>query len=193
MLVLLAGSRNAKADLETSKPDSEAPERDYIQECGMNLLADSGKVGKAAIGLPALYKKHSRSQDDEFLEYMFSIIYVESRFNKSAISNADAYGLMQMTRGAVEEAVKHCSLRPLGDMNKLHDSATNVKYGSCYLKKLLDEMDGDWTRTLIAYNGGYKMLQRYDNGESIVNETANYVLLVHRALNNICRSNRSPE
>lgn len=181
-----------RADL-INEPEVQAVEAepiDYVKDCGLNLLEAVQKTSPESQKLPDLYKKHSVDKDDEFMEYLFSVMYVESRFNRQAISHADAYGLMQMTRVAVEEAVKHCNLRPLGDMNKLHDSVTNVKYGSCYLKKMLDEVDGDWTRALILYNGGYRQLTKYDNGETIAHETANYVLLVHRALEKVCRVNR---
>lgn len=165
---------------------------DVVRNCAVNLLEAVGKNGVESQQLPELYRKHSASEEEEFLEYMFSIMYVESAFNRKAVSHADAYGLMQMTRIAVEDAVLkgNCNLRPLGDMNKLHDSVTNVKYGTCFLKKINDEVNGDWKRTLILYNGGYIQLQRYEKGESIASETANYVLKVERALQEICRKPR---
>lgn len=164
------------------------PEIDVVKECATRLMEDAGKRGKDAQKLPDLYRKHAMLKDVEFLEYMLSVIYVESRFNRNAHSEKDAMGLMQLTIPAVEDAVKHCNLRPVLDMEHMLDSATNIRYGSCYLKKLLEDMDGDWTRTLIVYNGGYKQLTRYDRGESIVPETANYVIQVNRALNTICRA-----
>lgn len=170
--------------------ENVGPEEE-VYACGMRLLTEAGRAGKGAEKLPALYQKHSgvAVDDVEFLEYLMSIIYVESRFNKQARSERDAIGLMQMTLPAVQDAVTHCNLRPIGDMDHLYDSATNIRYGSCYLRKVLQDVDGDWTRALIVYNGGYKQLQRYDKGDTIVTETANYVLLVTRALNKICRNN----
>lgn len=168
------------------------PESDVVLDCGLNLLEAAGKVGPHVDGLPDLYRKASLTKDVEFLEYLLSIIYVESRFNKLAVSPMEARGLMQMTEIAVKEVVVSCSsLKPLGDISRLHDSVTNVKYGSCYLQKLYTEMDGDWTRTLITYNGGYRALQQYDKGNAINHETANYVLHVQRTLNTICRQKRT--
>jgi soluble lytic murein transglycosylase-like protein len=167
---------------------SPVPEIDAVSSCGLNLLREAGKHGEHVTGLPELYSRASVDKSEEFMQYLLSIIYVESKFNKLAISPALAYGLMQMTEIAVREAAGNCpSLRMLGDMSKLHDSYTNVKYGSCFLKKLLTDMDGDWTRTLIAYNGGYAQLIKYDRGDTITHETSNYVLKVNRALNKICR------
>lgn len=173
----------------TLRPAQEDPTDriDITHDCGLRLLHKVGKIGKASDSLPDLYRKYSVSKDEEFLEYMMAVIYVESAFNKEAHSNKDAIGLMQMTTPAVTDAVSHCNLRPVLDMKHLLDSATNIRYGTCYLKKLLDETDGDWTRALIAYNGGYKQLQKYDNGDTVTTESANYVLKVLRAIK-YCRS-----
>lgn len=174
-------------------PDSSGvPARaDRIEQCIQNLLAEIGKPDTmGTTSLPSLYRKGSVSQDEEFLEYLFSIIYVESGFNGKAISPMEAYGLMQMTRIAVTDAVKHCNLKPISDMARLHDSVTNVKYGSCFLKKMLDEVDGDWTRALILYNGGYAALKRYESGKNVPEETAQYVLKVNKVLKETCRSSK---
>ncbi len=126
--------------------------RDRVIDCGLNLLAQAGKSVDSPVvaGLPEMYRTSSLTKDEEFMEHLLSIIYVESKFNKLAVSHAEARGLMQMTAIAVEDAVLSCStLRPLADMNKLHDSHTNVKYGSCYLKKLNDEMRGNCISPVI--------------------------------------------
>lgn len=125
--------------------------------------------------------RHSVSQSSEFLEWVMAIIYVESAFNRKATSTAKAHGLMQMTRVAVVDAVSHCGLKPMTDLTRLFDPATNIRYGTCYLNKVLGEAGGDWTRALIAYNGGFRQVTKYDNGESVASETANYVLKVKRA------------
>lgn len=181
----------ANADLipEGVQAEPLIPARDEVLDCANRLFSAAGRGGSHVPELVRVYRKASQdSENVEFMQYVLSIIYQESRFDRTALSSQDAYGLMQMTAGAVEAASLHCAIKPLPDIRKLHDSYTNLKYGTCYLKKLYTEMDGDWTRTLIAYNGGYKMLQRFDKGEMIANETANYVLLVHRALENICRN-----
>lgn len=178
--------------MDHREPEQSAAPVDHVRNCGLNLLEAVNRNGTEAQTLPDLYRNHSVSDEQEFLEYMLSIMYVESGFNRKAISHADAYGLMQMTRIAVEEAVHkgNCNLRPLGDMNKLHDSVTNVKYGTCFLKKINDEMNGDWRRTLILYNGGYNALLRFEKGQNIPLETANYILKVEKALIEICRKPR---
>lgn len=176
LTALIGTAATAEAQLQT-----ELEEIDPVHLCGMRLLREVGKTGPGAEKLPALYSRASIDKDNEFLSRMLAVIYVESGFNKYAKSAADAHGLMQMTEIAVKDAVNYCRLRPVA-MDTLFDSYTNVKYGTCYLRKLLRETDGDWDRALIAYNGGYAQLRKYDKGETIAAETANYVLKVNRAV-----------
>lgn len=159
---------------------------DRITVCVQRLLDEIPGPVQPRQRAREFYRKHSVVKEDSFIEYMLSVIYVESRFRADAKSDKDAIGLMQMTGIAIEAAVKNCNLHPVGDIRSLFDIATNVKYGSCYLKKVLEEADGDWTRALILYNGGYKQLTKYDRGDTINHETSNYVLQVERA-RKICR------
>lgn len=165
-------------------PSVSTPERDRVGDCAQALLEEAKYTGR---DITSTFRKSSVRKDEEFLEYMLSVIYVESRFDSTAISPAEARGLMQMTGIAVREAVSKCSLNPVQDPDKMHINELNIKYGSCYLAHLHDEMDGNWTRTLITYNGGYRQLIRYDRGLQIAQETANYVLQVNRILDTVCR------
>lgn len=144
------------------------------QACTKKLLEMAGRAGET----PSQYTIPSHNQDPEFLEYLVSLIYVESRFNSKAVSGKGARGVMQITPIAVTEAAQHCKL-PLVPKD-IHDLNTNIQYGSCYLMRMLDHAEGDWTKALILYNGGYRSLTKYEKGDSLNNETANYTLQVHR-------------
>lgn len=126
-------------------------------------------------------------RDKDFIRYTLAVMYVESAFNKYAVSHANAVGLMQMTQVALTDVAASCNL-PLIPLSDLHDPELNVKYGSCFLKSMLEKAEGNWTKALILYNGGFRQLTSYEKGESIASETANYVLKVNRAVN-ICRQN----
>lgn len=178
--MLLLPSHAGRAELE-----DDVTQPDPVHACGIKLLREAGKTGPETVKLPALYSRASNDKDTEFLMHMLAVIYVESAFNKQAKSQAEAHGLMQMTEIAVKDAAKHCNIKPVSVSN-LFDSYTNVKYGTCYLGKLLQDMNGDWERALVTYNGGYAQLQKYDRGETIASETANYVLKVRRAIK-LCR------
>lgn len=160
--------------------DSEPIQPADWKLCGQELMR---KAGRAEL-IPQLdmYWRESVRKDSEFMRYLMAIIYVESRFQASAVSEMEARGLMQMTQIAVTQAEQDCKLRKVLDMQHLHDRTTNIKYGTCYLSELVEEMEGDWVRALIIYNGGYLSLQKYDKGGNINQETSNYVLQVQRIL-----------
>ncbi len=150
--------------------------------CGRKLLVEAGKVEPELSHLLNLYKGNSRSQEKSFLIHMFAVISVESQFHELAHSSADGYGLMQITKVAVADGIISCNLPKMDSYAELYDPATNIKYGTCYLKQLLDKNKGDWDRTLIEYNGGNRQLRYYDEGKRVTAETAQYVLSVRRAV-----------
>jgi len=179
--IILASILLVSSDVRAELLDGVPIGLDPVKECGMLLMREAGKTGPEIDTLSDLYSRASTDKDVEFRLYMLAVIYTESRFDSKAVSIADAHGLMQMTELAVIDAAKHCNLRPVR-MDNLFDSYTNVQYGTCYLAKLLGETEGDWDRALVAYNGGYAQLQRYDRGVNIASETANYVLKVKKAV-----------
>jgi hypothetical protein len=183
-------SSQCKADLDTDLPEfgieGTTPEVGSVEHCAGILFGSKSGEGNTESSVTPVsqsgWTKKIVSQDSEFVKLVYAVVYVESKFNPEAKSDKEAYGLMQMTSAAVIDASKHCSLRPIPDMNHLFDAKTNIQYGSCYLRKLLDETDGDTVRALVAYNGGYKALTVYDREGNLNQETANYVLKVNQAL-----------
>jgi len=82
-----------------------------------------------------------------------SLIRQESEFNPSAISHANAYGLMQLLPSAGkamarEEGIKHF------EAFQLLDPETNIRLGTRYLRKTLDKFSGVQEYALAAYNAG---------------------------------------
>ena len=82
-----------------------------------------------------------------------SLIRQESEFNPSAISHANAYGLMQLLPSsgkqlAREEGISHF------ETFQLLDPATNIRLGTRYLRKTLDRFGGVTEYALAAYNAG---------------------------------------
>ena len=78
-------------------------------------------------------------------ELVLSVIYVESRFDKYAISRVGAQGLMQVMPFWKSEIG-----RP--DDN-LTNTGTNLRYGCTILKHYLDKEKGNLIRALARYNG----------------------------------------
>ena len=88
-----------------------------------------------------------------------AVIYQESRFDSSAESGSGAVGLMQLTPATA----KGIALRTGGsrfELADLYDPEINVRYGSWYLRHLVDRYGGDLAKALAAYNGGQGNVDR---------------------------------
>ena len=79
-------------------------------------------------------------------QMVLGLIQVESNFNRYAISSADARGYMQVMPFWTR-------LIGDGDVRKLFDMATNLRYGCVILRHYLDIERGDLFRALGRYNG----------------------------------------
>jgi len=82
-----------------------------------------------------------------------SLIRQESEFNPSAISKANAYGLMQLLPStgkamAREEGISHF------ETYQLLDPETNIRLGTRDLRKTMDKFGGVVEYALAAYNAG---------------------------------------
>jgi soluble lytic murein transglycosylase len=98
-----------------------------------------------------------------------AVIYQESKFRADARSDSGAVGLMQL----LPETAKGIAARTGGsqfEVDDLYDPEINVRYGSWYLRHLIDKY-GTEERALAAYNGGPGNLDR----GIIYPETRHYV------------------
>jgi soluble lytic murein transglycosylase len=101
---------------------------------------------------------HARNYDLE-PALIAAVIYRESKFDARAGSSAGAIGLMQLTPATA----KGIALRTGGtgfELSDLYKPELNVRYGSWYLRHLLDTYDGDVRKALAAYNGGRGNVER---------------------------------
>ena len=87
-----------------------------------------------------------------------AVIYQESKFDADARSRSGAVGLMQL----MPATARGIALRTGGRrfrLDDLYDPEINVRYGSWYLRHLLDKY-GSVEEALAAYNGGQGNLDR---------------------------------
>ena len=87
-----------------------------------------------------------------------AVIYQESKFKPEARSKSGAIGLMQL----LPETAKGIAARTGGSafrVEDLDDPEINVRYGSWYLRHLLDKY-GTEEQALAAYNGGQGNVDR---------------------------------
>jgi hypothetical protein len=100
-----------------------------------------------------------------------SVIRAESNYNASAVSPKGALGLMQL--------IPTTALR-FGVSNAF-DPSDNIRGGVRYLRFLLDYYQGDYPKTIAAYNAGEAAVDKY-NGVPPYAETQNYVYQVAKNL-----------
>lgn len=104
-----------------------------------------------------------------------AVIYRESKFDAGARSSSGAIGLMQL----LPETAKGIALHTGGSrfvVQDLYDPEINVRYGSFYLRRLIDKY-GDTRLALAAYNAGQANVDAWRaQGKGIVfPETREYV------------------
>jgi len=104
-----------------------------------------------------------------------AVIYQESRFRADAKSSSGAIGLMQLlpsTARGIADRTGGTRFR-VGD---LYDPEINVRYGSWYLRHLLDKY-GDVPTALAAYNAGQRTVDGWlADGQGIrFEETRSYI------------------
>ena len=104
-----------------------------------------------------------------------AVIYQESKFDADAVSASGAVGLMQLlpsTGQGIADRTGGDSWKP----EDLHNPELNIRYGSWYLRHLLDKY-GDEELALAAYNAGQTNVDRWRHeGHGIqFPETRHYV------------------
>jgi soluble lytic murein transglycosylase len=104
-----------------------------------------------------------------------AVIYTESRFDADARSEAGAVGLMQL----LPDTARGIAVRTGGDgfvESDLLDPEINIRYGSWYLRHLLDRYH-DVPTALAAYHAGEGNVDewRRDGGGVRFPETRHYV------------------
>ena len=118
---------------------------------------------------------------------LFGLVRRESAFNKDAHSPVGARGLMQIMPQTGKQIARDLNERWPGK-NNLYNPVKNLKYGSYYYQKLLNQFDGHYALALAAYNAGPNRVKKWLPDESIpadiwietipYRETRNYVTSV---------------
>ncbi len=88
-----------------------------------------------------------------------AVIYAESRFDPRK-SDAGARGLMQITP-ATAKLIERLSGGTTFVVSDLDDPDINIRYGSYYLRYLLDRYGGNEVAALAAYNAGIGNADRW--------------------------------
>lgn len=97
-----------------------------------------------------------------------AVIYSESKFS-DATSSAGARGLMQITPEAANE-IERLSGGTSFKIDDLSDPEINIRYGTFFLRELLDRFDGDVAAALAAYNAGPSNAEEWGGSGLTVSE-----------------------
>jgi len=133
------------------------------------------------VTLPLRHEDIIRQQADEkdlAPELVAAVIYAESRFRDQE-SNAGARGLMQVTP-ATAELIEGLSGGSTFETDDLSNPDINIRYGTFYLRYLLDKFDQNEVAALAAYNGGETNVAAWGGSDLTredieFEETRNYV------------------
>lgn len=107
-----------------------------------------------------------------------AVINVESRF-RDQTSDAGARGLMQITHPTADE-IERLSGGETFEYDDLADPDLNIRYGSFYLRHLLQLYDGNEVAAVAAYNAGPTVVDEWggadlDEDDIEFDETQDYV------------------
>lgn len=119
---------------------------------------------------------------------VYSVIRSESRFNKDAVSDIGACGLMQITEETFNWAKMKINDNDEAEYKDIFIPKTNIKYGTFILSMLLDEFKNEKT-AIAAYHAGWGTVKGWlsnkynsDDGLEIdnipFNNTSAYVVQV---------------
>jgi soluble lytic murein transglycosylase len=115
--------------------------------------------------------------------YVFGLIRQESRFVPDARSNVGAAGLMQLMPSTARWMARKLALDFTPD--QIADPTVNLKLGTSYLKRVLEDFGGSQAMAAAAYNAGPNRPRRWREGPPVepaiwaenipFNETRDYV------------------
>jgi len=132
------------------------------------LVVSQLDLGKAIreVTLPLRHEDIIRQQSERFdldPALVAAIINQESGFSDQT-SNAGARGLMQITP-ATADTIETLSGGETFVYEDLADPDLNIRYGTFYLRHLLDRFEGNEVAALAAYNGGPENAESWGGAE----------------------------
>lgn len=112
---------------------------------------------------PISYKKFIvRNAGREQLDpsFVYGVIRQESAFDRFAHSRAGARGLMQIMPATGRQIARRLKKRWTSN-RILYEPEVNLRFGTSYLKKLLNQFDRSFVLATAAYNAGQNRVDRW--------------------------------
>ncbi|MFH1905440.1 MAG: lytic transglycosylase domain-containing protein [bacterium] len=130
--------------------------------------------------IPIVYKSAQKYSMDPDL--IMAVIEIESKFDAKAVSKAGAIGLMQIMPKTAKSLSRELNIKKY-NKNSLYNPEINIKIGTYYLKKLLQEFNNDIDLSLGAYNGGIGNIKKWQKQKKEIpfEETRTFIKKVKSA------------
>lgn len=112
--------------------------------------------------------------------FVAAVVRTESRFRPGVVSRSGAIGLMQITPDTGRWIAQQLGETGFA-VDDLYDPQVNLRFGTWYLRYLIDRFPGAIERALAAYNAGPSAVARWEQeGTSYYPETVTYIDRVNR-------------
>lgn len=119
---------------------------------------------------------------------IFAVIKAESNFDKDAVSNRNAIGLMQLMEETAKDVAKKNQIE-IKDKNvkeQLHDVNKNIEIGTCYLSILIEKYQNKEV-ALAAYNAGIGTVDGWIEKGIILKDGTDIEKVPYKETNNYVR------
>ncbi|MEZ4605916.1 MAG: transglycosylase SLT domain-containing protein [Deinococcales bacterium] len=124
---------------------------------------------------PAMVENEATKQELD-PELVWAVMRVESRFFPRALSSANAKGLMQFIPSTWEWMAEYQKESP-GDPYEPRD---NIRYGTVYLRYLLNYFDGDVELAIPSYNGGQGYIRKLYESSAVAENKVDFYRLIDK-------------
>ncbi|WP_230874806.1 transglycosylase SLT domain-containing protein [Methylomonas sp. LL1] len=104
--------------------------------------------------------QHNANQQNLDPALIFALIRQESAFDEFAGSSAGAVGLMQLMPKTAQQIAGEFNENWSNDFNLLNPDI-NLRFGSFYFKKVLNQFDGNVVLAAAAYNAGVNRVKQW--------------------------------
>lgn len=107
-----------------------------------------------------IFENAERHNLDPYL--LTAIIFVESKFDKNAVSHRGARGLMQVMPETGKWVASQLDIESFSEED-MFDPELNIRIGSWYFADLMRQFENNTKTSLAAYNAGRGRVERWIN------------------------------
>lgn len=143
----------------------------------IDFVVSSGKWDALDYRFPIAYRElYEKSARDTGvpISFLYGISRQESMLNHKIRSWAGAIGLMQVMPGTARDIARKEKWKFQGN-SSLVDPETNIKYGSTYIKWMLDKFDHNRILAAAAYNAGPGRIPQWTSDDGQKRDAAMFV------------------